>query len=77
MLYLNGTPITDDGLRHVAKLDRLRTLSVDGTTVTNAGLTFLQGHKQLEILSVRGTKVTEAALNPMTMQQRWSAPIPQ
>jgi hypothetical protein len=49
-LILDGAPISDEGLRHVAGLTGLVTLSLSNTRVTGAGLAQLTGLPGLEIL---------------------------
>jgi Leucine-rich repeat (LRR) protein len=41
-LELSDTPITDAGLKHLAKLSNLETLHLTGTSVTEAGVQRLQ-----------------------------------
>ena len=42
-LFLDGTEITDAGLKHLEGLKRLERLGVDSTMVTDAGLERLEG----------------------------------
>jgi hypothetical protein len=59
------SPITDQGLRHVAGLKKLRSLSVafmeDGA-VDGSGLAGVAGLTNLEVLDLNGTSVTDASL---------------
>jgi hypothetical protein len=57
-LYLNGTAITDRGLKHLAGLRELHTLSLSKTAVSDNGLRELRGLLNLRKLDVRDTNVT-------------------
>lgn len=70
-LYLDGTPITDDGLKHLTGLKELRTLGLAQTQITDAGLKQLEGLSALRKINVQGTKVTKAGI------ARLQAKIPQ
>jgi hypothetical protein len=50
--------VTDDALKGLARLTRLRKLQLSATRVTDQGLPQLQGLKELEILALLGTGVT-------------------
>jgi len=77
-LTLDGTQITDKGLRHFAGRDglvHLETLSLAGTEVTDAGLSALSGLKHLRRIrfgrtfvfreGVSGTRVTQQGLQSL------------
>ena len=51
--------VTDDGLRHLAKLPRLRALNLSKTSITDRGLRVLRDLPALESLSVSLTGVTD------------------
>lgn len=57
-LYLDGTRITDAGLRHLGGLRELRALSLAATPITDAGLKELERLPALRTLDVRGTSAT-------------------
>ena len=59
-LYLSGTEITDDGLKHLSDLTDLQVLSLSNTRITDDGLNHLRGLKNLHYLSLslRTTRVT-------------------
>jgi internalin A len=57
-----GQPVTDEGLKAVARLTDLRVLSLAGTRTTDAGLKHLAGLHRLRELNVSQTQVTAAAL---------------
>ena len=57
-LYLEGTKITDAGLRHLAGLKELHSLGLANTSITDAGLKELEGLSALRNLDVENTKVT-------------------
>jgi hypothetical protein len=52
--------VTDAGMRHVAKLSRLRHLDLSGTNVTDRALEVLGSLRQLETVSLAWTRVTDA-----------------
>ena len=61
-LDLEGIPLTDDGLAHLAGLVRLRILNLGNTRLTDAGLEHLGGLVQLQSLDLNHTQVTDAGL---------------
>ena len=61
-LYLSGTHITDDGLKHLSGLIKLEYLNLADTGVTDAGLQHLKGLAALKNLDLTGTKVTAAGV---------------
>jgi len=61
-LYLAATPVSNQGLAHVAKCKRLKRLSLWKTRITDLGMEHLRGLEDLELLDIQETKVTEAAL---------------
>jgi hypothetical protein len=61
-LYLDGTQITDSGLRELAPLKNLHELSLINTPITDAGLKHLANLPGLEKLSVHGTQVTSRGI---------------
>ena len=48
ILDLSYTNVTDEALKHVAKLPKLKQLSVYGTKITGDGLKHLEGVKSLD-----------------------------
>nr|XP_042713044.1 F-box/LRR-repeat protein 16-like isoform X4 [Chrysemys picta bellii] len=56
------THITDEGLRHLPQLHRLRRLSLCNTPVTDSGLQHLQGLQHLEELCLDRTAVSSAGV---------------
>jgi len=59
-LTLGGSQgLTDDGLRHLARLPRLKHLDVSGTAITDRGLAVLRHLPALETLSLAGTRITD------------------
>ncbi|XP_053872829.1 uncharacterized protein LOC128830925 isoform X1 [Malaclemys terrapin pileata] len=56
------THITDEGLRHLPQLHRLRRLSLCNTPVTDSGLQHLQGLQHLEELCLDRTTVSSAGV---------------
>jgi hypothetical protein len=57
-MSLQRTLITDEGLRHVARLPNLRRLALDGNDISDAGLSHLGGCPKLEMLSLNEAEVT-------------------
>ena len=51
--------VTDEGLRHLAKLPRLRVLNLSKTSITDRGLRVLRDLPALESLSVSLTGITD------------------
>ncbi len=59
-LHLNGSRnVTDDGLRMLAGMSRLKRLSLGGTSITDRGLDVLRQLPALENLSLAGTAITD------------------
>lgn len=54
----NNPAVTDQGLKHLAKLTKLRTLYLHDTTVRGPGLKHLAGLPNLEFLQLQGTPMT-------------------
>jgi Leucine-rich repeat (LRR) protein len=65
-LYLAANPITDDGLRHVVRLQKLERLSLWRTGITDEGLKRLVGMKQLTGLDLHITAVSDDGLSRLT-----------
>ena len=61
-LYLDGTRITDNGLRELAPLSNLQELSLNNTSITDVGLAHLAVLKALKSLDLHGTKVTPSGI---------------
>jgi internalin A len=62
-LAISGAPITDSGLKHIAKLTELRILSLwDTRGVTDAGLVHLGALTKLQALNLYRCSVTDAGL---------------
>ena len=61
-LNLDGTHISDAGLRELKSLQNLQVLNVAHTAVTDAGLVHLEGMKALSFLDLGGTKVSDDGL---------------
>jgi hypothetical protein len=57
-LYLWGTNVGDEGMRHLADLTELRFLGLQSTRVSDAGVGHLRKMKNLETLNLRYTRVT-------------------
>lgn len=62
-LFLDGTKVTDAGLRSLAHLPGLRLLSMGATQVTDGGVAILAQLPVLERLSLKGCAVTDRALD--------------
>jgi hypothetical protein len=62
-LDLSGSKaVTDEGLRHLARLPNLKHLDLDGTAVTDRGLAVLRELPKLERVSLAMTHVTDAGI---------------
>ena len=62
---LNKKKLTDTGMKKLAALKNLTSLSLSDTKVTDAGLKELAGLKNLSFLYLDGTKVTDAGLKEL------------
>jgi hypothetical protein len=61
ILRLGGSRgVTDAGIRHLAKLSRLRHLDLRGTSITDRGLESLSALSGLETVSLAWTRITDA-----------------
>jgi len=59
-LNLSGSKaLTDEGVRHLARLPALKHLDLSGTAITDTGLAVLRHLPALEILSLAGTSITD------------------
>jgi hypothetical protein len=61
-LGLYGTPVTDVGMNHLARLQSLRALELSYTQVGDPGLISLKTLNSLEKLWLTGTPVSDAAV---------------
>jgi hypothetical protein len=61
-LYLHGTQVTDDGLKHIRGQSRLILLWLQNTQLTDSGLVHLGGLDELEELDLSNTQVTDSGL---------------
>jgi Leucine-rich repeat (LRR) protein len=62
-LELGGSKrVTDEGIRHLARLPELRELDLSGTAITDEGLAVLTQLPHLERINLSGTRVTDAGL---------------
>jgi hypothetical protein len=61
-LDLEGTEVTDEGLKSLGLLTQLRSLNLEGTHITDAGLEYLQGNSDLHDLVLGETEITNAGL---------------
>ena len=65
-LGLSGSKaLTDDGVRHLAKLPSLQHLDLSGTAITDAGLGVLRYLPHLRTLSLAWTRVTDAGMGAL------------
>ena len=58
----NSKGLSDDGIRHLARLQQLRHLDLSMTAITDRGLQFLQALPALESLNLSWTRVTDLGL---------------
>jgi hypothetical protein len=64
-LYLQGTAITDAGLRWLAKLEQLERLDVAETTITDKGLEALRALPKLRTLNLTRTQITDEGMKSL------------
>jgi internalin A len=64
-LDLSWTPITDEGVRTLAKHPALRRLVLEDCPISDESLTSVSGMPRIERLMVDGTKVTKAGLDAL------------
>lgn len=57
--------ISDEGLRPLGKLTRLKTLAINNTDISDAGLQHLRKLSALRTLNVRGTRVTRSGVKAL------------
>jgi hypothetical protein len=58
-------PLTDDGLKYLAKSTRLQELMIQGDRITDAGLVHLYGLKNLKEIQVDETSVTQQGVDEL------------
>lgn len=68
-LHLEGTPVTNQGLKHIGKFPRLRWLIASETKITDAGLNKLAA-LNLEELSLRETSISDAGVSTLATMKR-------
>jgi hypothetical protein len=62
-LTLSGSKaVTDEGLRHLARLPNLRHLDLGGTAITDRGISVLRELPKLETVSLAMTRITDAGV---------------
>src|SRR4051794_32142141 len=61
-VFVNGSPITDMGLRTLAGQANLLCIQLDGTLVTDEGLGWLRKSGRLKELYLHGTRATGVGL---------------
>jgi internalin A len=62
-LNLSGTSITDQGVAHLARLERLEVLGLQGTAITDAGLATVKLLRSLKMLILDGTSIGDAGIS--------------
>lgn len=65
-LWLDDTPITDQGVIQLSKLPRLRVLAVSNTKLTGAGVRHVARCQSLRYLSLQGLRLTTTDIAPVT-----------
>jgi hypothetical protein len=71
VLRLGGSRnVTDAGVRHLARLPRLKHLDLSGTKVTDQGLEALRGLPELETIAVAWTRVTDTGVAHLAQCER-------
>jgi Leucine-rich repeat (LRR) protein len=56
-LDLEGNPITDDGMRHLAHMHSMRVLDLSHTSISDAALAYLSAMRHLEQLTLEGDDI--------------------
>jgi hypothetical protein len=70
-LTLSGSrSVTDDGVRHLSRLSRLRHLDLSGTGITDQGLDVVRALPELETVSLAWTRITDAGIAHLAGCQR-------
>jgi hypothetical protein len=64
-LILNGTPLDDEGLKHLSAAKGLERLSLEETAITDAGLAHLHGLAALRFVSLYGAAVTAEGIRQL------------
>lgn len=59
---VNAENITNDGMKHVAKVPRLKELLIAGTSISDDGIKHLQNMEAFEHVCMDNTKVTDGAM---------------
>ena len=70
VLYLNNTPVTDDGLVHLSGLAQLRWLSVVNTGVSDASLPVFERLNHLSTVFLYNTSFTAEAFQALARNRR-------
>lgn len=65
-LKLNDTPVDDETIKTIGKLQTLTRLNLANTSVTDNGLVSLQSLGKLQYLNLTGTKVTSKGLQVLS-----------
>lgn len=65
MLDFQGSPITDEGLRHLKHVRNLEILWLDSTPITDAGLLQLASISTLKQIQLTGSKVTDEGVEKL------------
>ncbi|MGH7135725.1 MAG: leucine-rich repeat domain-containing protein, partial [Pirellulales bacterium] len=69
-LWLIGTPLTDESLKHLSQLSALESLYLGETKISDTGVANLAGVSALRILDLSGTQVTDPALASLARNNR-------
>ncbi len=62
---LSGSKVTDDGLKHLRVLTRLKNLALNNTKITDVGLEHLKGMASLRELNLRNTMITDEGVKKL------------
>lgn len=65
-IRLNGTRVTDAGMRYLSASPSLQYIEVAGTAVTNVGVRHLATVRYLQLLNLAGTQVSAAGLDVLS-----------
>ncbi len=65
-LYLDGSDVTDAGMRCISALPRLRVLALEKTPISDAGIAECASATSLEYLSFAATHITDVGLESLS-----------
>ena len=70
--YMDGTKITDQGLKPLGGLHRLKSLHIESNKITDKGLAHLKGLTELEALSFPSSQITGTGISELLGMKKLS-----